>query len=292
MRQPTASSAFRINDRCIHCGTCWTFDPLHFACGADAALVCQQPADEPARRQALLALQACPVAAIETSRALQRTTPVHGFPSWVCSHAAGEVYYCGWASRRSFGASSWLIQRPDGNVMVDVPRWSAPLARRIRAMGGLARIVLTHRDDVAEHQRWADAFGCERWIHRGDADAAPAAEQILDGQEPFRLAAQLQLVPTPGHTAGSMALLLGDQRSVLFSGDHVWWNREQAVLVCSERYCWWDFSVQIRSLERLQPLDVAWLLPGHGHRHAFAPQAWSEAVHQTLNWIRAQDEQL
>ena len=173
-------------------------------------MVRQQPADEPARRQALLALQACPVAAIETSRALQRTTPVHGFPSWVCSHAAGEVYYFGWASRRSFGASSWLIQRPDGNVMVDVPRWSAPLARRIRAMGGLARIVLTHRDDVAEHQRWADAFGCERWIHRGDADAAPAAEQILDGQKPIRLAAQLQLVPTPGHTAGSMALLLGD----------------------------------------------------------------------------------
>ena len=218
-------------------------------------MVRQQPADEPARRQALLALQACPVAAIETSRALQRTTPVHGFPFWVCSHAAGEVYYCGWASRRSFGASSWLIQRPDGNVMVDVPRWSAPLARRIRAMGGLARIVLTHRDDVAEHQCWADAFGCERWIHRGDADAAPAAEQILDGQEPIRLAAQLQLVPTPGHTAGSMALLLGDQRSVLFSGDHVWWNREQGVPVCSERYCWWDFSVQIRSLERLQPLD-------------------------------------
>ena len=92
-------------------------------------------------------------------------------------------------------------------------------------MGGLARIVLTHRDDVAEHQRWADAFGCERWIHRGDADAAPAAEQILDGQKPIRLAAQLQLVPTPGHTAGSMALLLWDQRSVLFSGDHVWWNR-------------------------------------------------------------------
>ena len=84
-------------------------------------MVRQQPADEPARRQALLALQACPVAAIETSRALQRTTPVHGFPSWVCSHAAGEVYYCGWASRRSFGASSWLIQRPDGNVMVDAP---------------------------------------------------------------------------------------------------------------------------------------------------------------------------
>ena len=283
-----ASDEFRINERCIDCGTCWTFDPDHFAAGAGIAVVAHQPVGEASQRQALLTLQACPVAAIETSRALQRTTPADGFPSWICSHAAGEVFYCGWASHRSFGARSWLIQRADGNVMVDVPRWSALLARRIEVMGGLAQIVLTHRDDVADHQRWAQAFACERWIHRGDADAAPSAEQVLEGQEPLELAPQIELLPTPGHTPGSLCLLLGDQRRVLFSGDHVWWNRDQDVLVCSERYCWWDFNVQIRSLQRLQPLDVAWLLPGHGHRQYFQPGAWTEAVKQTLTWIQAQ----
>ena len=283
-----ASDEFRINERCIDCGTCWTFDPDHFAAGAGTAVVAHQPVGASSQRQALLALQACPVAAIETSRALQRTTPADGFPSWICSHAAGEVFYCGWASHRSFGARSWLIQRADGNVMVDVPRWSAPLARRIEVMGGLAQIVLTHRDDVADHQRWAQAFACERWIHRGDADAAPSAEQVLEGQEPLELAPQIELLPTPGHTPGSLCLLLGDQRRVLFSGDHVWWNRDQDVLVCSERYCWWDFNVQIRSLQRLQPLDVAWLLPGHGHRQYFQPGTWTEAVEQTLTWIQAQ----
>ena len=288
MTTAPASDEFRINGRCIDCGTCWTFDPDHFASGAGTAVVAHQPLGASSQRQALLALQACPVAAIETSRALQRTTPADGFPSWICSHAAGEVFYCGWASQRSFGARSWLIQRADGNVMVDVPRWSAPLARRIQAMGGLAQIVLTHRDDVADHQRWAQAFACERWIHRGDADAAPSAEQVLEGQEPLELAPQMKLLPTPGHTAGSLCLLLGDQRRVLFSGDHVWWNRDQNVLVCSERYCWWDFNVQIRSLQRLQPLDVAWLLPGHGHRQHFQPGAWTEAVTQTLAWIQAQ----
>ena len=211
-----------------------------------------------------------------------RTTPADGFPSWICSHAAGEVFYCGWASQRSFGARSWLIQRADGNVMVDVPRWSASLAQRIEEMGGLAQIVLTHRDDVADHQRWAQAFACERWIHRGDAYAAPSAEQVLEGQEPLELAPQIELLPTPGHTPGSLCLLLGDQRRVLFSGDHVWWNRDQNVLVCSERHCWWDFNVQIRSLQRLQRLDVAWLLPGHGHRQHFQPGGWTEAVKQTL----------
>ena len=288
MTTAPASDEFRINGRCIDCGTCWTFDPDHFASGAGTAVEAHQPVGEASQRQALLALQACPVAAIETSRTLQRTTPADGFPCWICSHAAGEVFYCGWASQRSFGARSWLIQRADGNVMVDVPRWSAPLARRIEEMGGLAQIVLTHRDDVADHQRWAQAFACERWIHLGDADAAPSAEQVLEGQEPLELAPQIELLPTPGHTPGSLCLLLGDQRRVLFSGDHVWWNRDQNVLVCSERYCWWDFNVQIRSLQRLQRLDVAWLLTGHGHRQHFQPGAWTEAMKQTLTWIQAQ----
>ena len=163
---------FRINSRCISCGTCWQFDPEHFANGGDAAVVCQQPRELPALQRALLALQACPVAAIEASAEQRLQRPDDGFPVLVTRHRHGEVFYCGWASKRSFGACSWLICRPDGNVMVDVPRWSAPLARRIEALGGLAAIVLTHRDDVADHARWARAFGAERWIHGADSQAA------------------------------------------------------------------------------------------------------------------------
>ena len=82
-----ASDECRINERCIDFGTCWTFDPDHFASGAETAVVFQQPIGEASQRQALMALQACPVAAIETSRALQRTTPADGFQSWIFSHA-------------------------------------------------------------------------------------------------------------------------------------------------------------------------------------------------------------
>ena len=42
-------------------------------------------------------------------------------------------------------------------------------------------MVLTHRDDVADHQRWAQALGCPRWIHQADGDAAPEAEHQLSG---------------------------------------------------------------------------------------------------------------
>ena len=277
---------FRINSRCISCGTCWQFDPEHFANGGDAAVVCQQPQALPSLHRALLALQACPVAAIEASAEQRRQGPDHGFPVPVTRHRHGEVMYCGWASKRSFGACSWLIRRPGGNVMVDVPRWSAPLARRIKALGGLAAIVLTHRDDVADHTRWARAFGAERWIHGADGAAAPEAERQVVGDAPQLIADGLRLIPTPGHTAGSMCLQLGEQRAVLFSGDHLWWNRERQVVVASERYCWWDFERQIQSVRTLLPLDVAWLLPGHGHRHAFAAGEWQRALEQTLAWVQ------
>ena len=279
------SDPFRINQRCINCGTCWQFDPQHFARGEGSARVQAQPLGGAELEQALLALQACPVAAIETSPQQRRQALSLAFPLPVTPHPCGEVFYCGWAAKQSFGACSWLICRPDGNVMVDVPRWSAPLARRIEALGGLARIVLTHRDDVGEHRRWAKAFDCERWIHAADATAAPDAEVILEGQHPEIIGAGLRLIPTPGHTAGSMCLQLGERDAVLFSGDHLWWNREQQVVVASARYCWWDFPRQIQSVRALLDLDVAWLLPAHGHRHHFAPGAWRSALQQTLAWV-------
>jgi len=134
---------FYVDSRCIDCGTCWQFDPLHFAPAGSSACVQRQPVGEDETRLALLALQACPVAAINTGSEERRAMPRGGFPVLVTRHPAGDVYYCGWASRRSFGASSWLVVRPEGNVLVDSPRWSAPLAQRFQALGGLAAIVLT-----------------------------------------------------------------------------------------------------------------------------------------------------
>ena len=53
----------------------------------------------------------------------------------------------------------------------------------------------------------------------------------------------------------------------------------------SARYCWWDFGHQIQLVRALLDLDVAWLLPGHGHRHAFALGEWRAALEQTLAWV-------
>ena len=295
-----APGPFYVDASCIDCGTCWRWDPDHFAPGGGQARVARQPQGEPAVVRALLAQQACPVAAIGSPGELQRrhshAVASQGFPAPLVRHPLGEVLYCGWASRLSFGASSYLLVRPGaagGNVLIDSPRFSAPLARRIEALGGLGAIVLTHRDDVADQARWAAHFGCPRWIHRADADAAPGAEHQLEGAAAAAGPGGLQLLPTPGHTAGSMVAVLGEAGSkegqVLVSGDHLWWSERLQRVVASRRYCWWDWPEQVRSVEALLPLDVRWLLPGHGDRRAFPAGAWAEALRLSLEACRRQD---
>ena len=68
----------------------------------------------------------------------------------------GGVYHLAYHSAQSYGAAPYLICLPRGrrrrkqiNVMVDSPRWSAPLADRLEEMGGVHAIFLTHKDDVA-----------------------------------------------------------------------------------------------------------------------------------------------
>ena len=282
---------FYVDARCIDCGTCWGFDPDHFGRGDGHARVHCQPRGDVEQRQALLALQACPVAAIQAPSPLRRRIPPDGFPALICRRPAGAVYYCGWAAQASFGASSYLVVRrnadgqPD-NLLIDSPRFNGLLARRLALLGGVQRILLTHRDDVADHGAFARHFDATRLLHRADREQATATvEQWVDGEDAFNLDDTLRVIPTPGHTPGSLCFLF--DRQVLFSGDHCWWRRgaapgDDGYLGASQQYCWGDWAQQLISLERLRSLDVRWLLPGHGERHCFAPGAFSAAVATAL----------
>ena len=90
------------------------------------------------------------------------------------------------------------------------------------------------------------------------------------------------LIPTPGHTQGSMVVVLGDQQQILFSGDHLWWNLEKEVLVASREYCWWNWNEQLQSLKKLLDLDITLLLPGHGYARQFKEGEWKKDLEKTI----------
>jgi len=45
------------------------------------------------------------------------------------------------------------------------------------------------------------------------------------------------------------------------------WRGECIGLVTSKHDCWWNWERLLQSVQRLLALDVADLLPGHGHSH-------------------------
>ncbi len=274
-----APGPFFVDRACIDCGTCYDFAPEVFADAGDHARVNLQPTDEGLRRKAAQALVACPVAAIGTEDRTFLREAATDFPVTL----EDEVAYCGYASERSFGGRSWFIRREGGNVLFDSPRAAPPLLQRLEALGGITWMVLSHRDDVADHAAIQAAFGCRRVMHRDDG--LRGLEHYVEGPDPVALDADLLLIPTPGHSPGSLCLLYRNR--FLFTGDHLWWNPQAGRLSASKAYCWHDWSTQLRSLERLLDFDFTWVLPGHGAWfRAASPEAMRAELNRSIRILR------
>jgi glyoxylase-like metal-dependent hydrolase (beta-lactamase superfamily II)/ferredoxin len=278
-----APGDFYVDSSCIDCDLCRQLAPGTFVRDARAgqSIVGAQPlpADE---ERALMALVACPTASIGTRDRHDVRRAARRFPE----ELAPGVYFCGFASRDSYGASSYLIRRPGGNVLVDSPRANRTLFSRLDELGGVRFLFLTHRDDVADHAAFRERFGCQRILHRADlGHDTRDVEQILDGEEPITLADDLRAVPVPGHTRGSTALLHGAR---LFTGDHLWADEDApGELDAGRGVCWYSWPSQIRSMERLRALSFTDVLPGHGRRvSASDPSAMRAALDRLIERMR------
>jgi len=252
---------FFVDSTCINCDTCRQLAPKSFEEVGDYSAVLYQPDGDQQVHQAYQALLACPVGSIGTKHGdkqkLQKA--MASFPM----HLEGGVSYCGFNSEKSFGANSFFIEHPDGNWLVDSPRYINHLVDFFERKGGIRYIFLSHEDDVADCDRYAKQFGAMRIIHQADADAVPGVERIIAGEEPVPLAPQFLAIPVPGHTPGSMALLY-DER-FLFTGDHLWWNPDTKTLGAPQNLVWRERALVV-SIEKLLAYRFEWVLAGHGDR--------------------------
>jgi len=278
-----APGSFYVDRSCIDCDTCRRVAPQVFAEGDGFSYVRSQPDSEAERLRALMALVACPTASIGTVERTDARPAARAFQEPV----AENVSFCGFTSESSFGAWSYLIERPEGNVLVDSPRAAGPLLSALGGRGGVATLFLTHRDDVADHAALARRFGCERVLHEADVTAGTnEVERKLIGLEPTRLAPDLLAIPTPGHTRGHAVLLYREK--FLFTGDHLAWSERRGHLVGFRDACWHSWSEQVRSMERLLDHRFEWVLPGHGQRyHAGSPQRMREELERCVDWMKA-----
>ena len=275
---------FYVDSSCIDCDACRQIAGAVFRDHGDQSSVYHQPGTEDEYRSALMALVACPTASIRTESRQNARVGSDAFPTRV----AENVYFCGFTSESSFGAWSYLIVRPDelgGNILVDSPRFTRPLIKRIEEMGGIRTMLLTHRDDVADHDKFAKRFGCERVMHGADGASRLGIERIVEGERDVALGDDLLIIPTPGHTRGHMVFLY--QKKFLFSGDHLWWSPERRTLSASSSVAWFSWSDQIKSLEKLLAYEFEWVLPGHGRIHHDGAELMREHLRRLVSRAQA-----
>ena len=186
------------------------------------------------------------------------------------------------------GSNCYLVTHPELTLIdTGMPGQHRKILSYITSLGyengKLRRIILTHHDldhmgSAADLQRVTGAAVC---IHRADADCVlgrsprrpfwkawlsslatlwpefrpPEITRLLEDGQNMDL---LQVIHTPGHSAGSITVKYGP---VLFVGDLLRWGR---VFKQTPR-CFNEDSSAIRdSIKKIASLDFDLLCPGHG----------------------------
>jgi glyoxylase-like metal-dependent hydrolase (beta-lactamase superfamily II) len=252
-----------VDDRCIDCDAARNVAPglIGRNPGDGVSYFVRQPETPEEVEAAWRAVQVCPTRSVGH---VELRRPDHpAFPQ----DLGDGVHRLGHNARSSFGAHSYLVVRDGANLMVDAPRWTREVVEPVTDLGGVDVVLLTHRDDVADADRYAEHFGAEVWIHADDAPAAPYATHLLEGDEPVEVTAGVVGFPVPGHTKGSV--LWHVDGHLLFSGDSLAWDPRRERLTAFRRACWYSWDAQCDALGRFADSGLPFdrLFCGHGWSH-------------------------
>ena len=96
----------------------------------------------------------------------------------------------------------------------------------------------------------------------------------------------MTVIPTPGHTIGSVVFLLDE--TYLFTGDSLDWNHEGGKLRASPGTCCYSWTAQTYSLDRLAEHRFEWVLAGHGGSGQRPAEEMRAHLLNLVAWMRQQ----
>jgi glyoxylase-like metal-dependent hydrolase (beta-lactamase superfamily II) len=243
-----------VDRSCINCSSCRRIAPEIFQELRGQSVVYAQPKEAAAALRAGMALLACPVGAIGAPSRTDLRAARDTFPE---PHGQ-NVLDVGYACRKAGGAASWLLLRPGGNVLVDVPRFAKPLLTKLEALGGVATLVITHGGAAGDHAAWAKHFGARRVMHAAEQAPSTRGVEVLI-EEDLLLEDDLQVLATPGPSVGGCAVLWREEvlcSGLLLAGD------AEGRLVPSRPPL--DPARARASVERVCARSFRTVLPAHG----------------------------
>lgn len=158
---------------------------------------------------------------------------------------------------RNVRARSFLLERPQGNLIVYNAPGLTAAAQAIRTAGGATRLVINHGHEAMFGPQDIDA---QVFVHERDREETA---QSLDIDGTFsarrRLDDDFEVIPAPGHTPGTTLFLWdGGTHRFLFTGDMLWTQNGQwevVVLGSSDR------AAYLESLATIRELDFDVLVP-------------------------------
>jgi ferredoxin len=250
-----------VDESCIDCGTCFHIAPQLFKeDNHSKSYTLKQPESIHEWTQAKEAVLSCPTNSIGVEHAPHEFAEA---PLSLPRLITDDIYFCGYTAESSYGATAYFIVHPEGNILVDSPRFNKHLVNKFEEMGGVKYMFLTHRDDVADHAKYAEHFLCQRILHEKEIVADTAGVEIkIKGEADFQLAKDVKLIFTPGHTPGHMVMLYKEK--YLFTGDHLFYDPEINSLYASKNVNWFSWDQQVKSLHKLTSFNFDWVFPGHG----------------------------
>lgn len=153
-----------------------------------------------------------------------------------------------------FTGRAFVLRRPDGNLIVYASRRLAEEADGLLSTGAFARQYINHHHQAMPSCDWAcehlaaPLFGPE--LERRQILAHCRMGAGFAGRETHF--PDFEVIPTPGHTAGSACFLWNDgQRRYLFTGDTIFLKEGRwigAVLNSSDRAAYLASLALIKSL--------------------------------------------
>jgi glyoxylase-like metal-dependent hydrolase (beta-lactamase superfamily II) len=152
---------------------------------------------------------------------------------------------------------SYVLERAQGNVIVYNSPGVSESADAIAALGAPTRLLINHGHESMYGQ---PAIDVPVWVHSQDrAEIARSIHVAGTFDERLMIDDDLEVIPTPGHTAGTTSYLWNSgQHRFLFTGDFIWiedgdWK---AVVLSSHLR-----DAYLASLELVRDLDFDVLVP-------------------------------
>jgi glyoxylase-like metal-dependent hydrolase (beta-lactamase superfamily II) len=157
---------------------------------------------------------------------------------------------------------AFLLQRPQGNLLVYSAGPVADDVRAIEELGGISRHYLNHWHEAAfgGGDRVASTFEAPLFCHEDERQSvSETSEPAGTFSERHMQGDDFEVIPIPGHTSGATAYLWhGGGHRCLFTGDSVYLREGEwvaAVLESSDR------GAYLESLELIKDLDFDVLVP-------------------------------